>query len=513
MGYDVVIAGAGPTGLMLAGELSLAGASVLVLEERDGAERAIMTGAMGARSVNAPTAHAFHWRGLLPAVREAAIWWYDPESAGPGSPDEAKPRFVGHFSGIVIRYDRLDFGHPDFAAHRLGAGVISQSALETVLAERATALGAEVRWGRGLTGFTASADGVTVEAGGETIRAGWLAGCDGGRSRVRKLAGFAFPGAGPEFTGIQAMVEFDGPGAPPVGEWTPTPAGAYVHGPVHGRLHTVEYGRTADRDRPVTAAEIEDSLRRVAGIEVKIGAVPVATRYTDTARQATEYRRGRVLLAGDAAHVHSPFGGQGMNLGLADAMNLGWKLAAAVRGDGPPGLLDTYTAERHPVGDWVQRWTLAQTALGRTDPASRALREIVTDFLDTGPAATYVTTRISGAWQHYDLPGEHPLTGRMAPDVELADGTRLAEHAHDGRFLLLTDENSAQPAAHSRLTVVTARPPGVPALLVRPDGYVAWAADTADGADGAVAAVLGPSSSERAFAGGRDDHRPARPRG
>jgi hypothetical protein len=251
---------------------------------------------------------------------------------------------------------------------------------------------------------------------------------------------------------------------------------------------TVEFdGPPADREALVTAAEIEASLRRVSGVDVRVTEVIGAARYTDNARQATTYRRGRVLLCGDAAHVHSPFSGQGLNLGLGDAVNLGWKLAATVRGWAPEGLLDTYTSERHPIGAWVLDWTRAQVAVMRGDVDSRALRGVVSDFLGTRDGATYYVKRVSGLWQRYDLGDGHPLVGATMPNLRLGDGTRLADHTHEGRALLVDLAGDDQLAALAkpyagRLELVrgSSDGAGVSGLLVRPDGFVAWA--SADGA-------------------------------
>ncbi|WP_438828412.1 FAD-dependent monooxygenase [Streptomyces hesseae] len=225
-----------------------------------------------------------------------------------------------------------------------------------MLAARATELGVAIHYGTELTDLSADPDGVTVTAGTLRIRGQWLVGCDGGRSLIRKLARFPFPGVDPEFTAIQAVAELDAP--LPVRAFTdggtvgcqPMPDGTSL-------VAVTEFGRLPeDRDNPVTPAELQDALRRVGGTAVRVTALHAASRYTDTTRQAADYRAGRVLLAGDAAHVHPPYGGQGLNLGIGDAVNLGWKLAATVQGRAPEGLLDTYTAERHPVGAWVQRW-------------------------------------------------------------------------------------------------------------------------------------------------------------
>ncbi len=267
-------------------------------------------------------------------------------------------------------------------------------------------------------------------------------------------------------------------------------------------MHTVEYeSPPADRDAPVTAEEVQASLRRVSGTDVTVTRVHVATRYADTTRQATTYRRGRVLLCGDAAHVHSPAGGQGMNLGIGDAANLGWKLALVARGMAPDSLLDTYTAERHPIGAWVQKWSMAQTALSAArGPRADALREVMADLLDTPDGATHVVSMIGGGWQHLDLPGDHPLVGRRVPDLPLDDGTTLAGYFRDGRAVLLDVASGATSIAapwSDRVTVVTARPVAFPdqpmAALVRPDGHVAWVAfGEAGGLREALTTWLGP---------------------
>ncbi|MEU5130306.1 FAD-dependent monooxygenase [Streptomyces mobaraensis] len=487
--HDVVVAGGGPVGLTLACELALAGTRVLVLERRTEVDRTIKAGA-----INTPTAEAFYRRGMLPALagiqREAlgrfSSFVAAAKAAGASGPAPA-PRFAGHFAAIPLRADLFDAFDPDFgnAGPAADVGLVPQEPLERLLAERAAGLGVEFRRGVTLTGFEADDTGVTVHTDAGPVRTGWLVGCDGGRSTVRKHAGFAFPGTDPEITGRQALVEMTGAEALGAG-WQTTATGHYAHGPMPGRVLTVEFdGPPADRESPVTAREIEDSLRRVTGVDVTVTAVHTATRFTDNARQATTYRKGRVLLAGDAAHVHSPFGGQGLNLGVGDAMNLGWKLAATVHGWAPDGLLDTYTAERHPIGAWVLEWTRAQVAMMRPDPHARALRAVVRDLAGTVDGTTHLVKRISGVWQRYDLPGDHPLTGRSAPDLAFADGGRLGDRLHRGRALfvdLLGDPElrASADGYGGRVEVIAADCPdraGLAALLVRPDGVVAWAAD------------------------------------
>ncbi|MFB9690566.1 FAD-dependent monooxygenase [Amycolatopsis plumensis] len=501
MNRDVVISGGGPVGLMLACELRLAGVDVLVVERLPEPDQTIKAG-----SVNLTTAEAFYRRGLLPAMDAVVQQNFAQiqkflESRG-GSGPKAVP--VGHFAGIMVTSGGVDFTDPAFRDVGPAARVvvIQQQAVEAILAERAAELGVEIRRGVELTGFDADDDGVTVHLGErETVRTGWLVGCDGGRSRVRKLAGFAFPGTDPAITGRQALTELAGADALPAG-WQHGPGGLYVHGPTPGRILTVEFdGPPEDRDAPVTAQEVEDSFRRVSGADVRVTKLHSATRFTDNARQASTYRQGRVLLAGDAAHVHSPFGGQGLNLGIGDAVNLGWKLAATVHGWAPDGLLDTYTTERHPIGEWVLEWTRAQVALMRSDVRTKALRQVVTDLLSTGDGATYLAKKLSGVLHRYAIDGEHDLTGRAAPDFAFADGTRLGERLHDGKPLLLdlADHPALRETAAGwagRVNVVSAKcdsEPSLTGVLIRPDGHIAWAREdgSTDGLEPALRTWFG----------------------
>lgn len=474
--YDVLVAGAGPVGLMLAIELRLAGVRVLVVERRTDIDTALKAGA-----VNTASAEAFDRRGLLAAVAELAA----PQPfQGAGK----LPPSVGHFGGIQVPAGPVDLADPDLRGRGPAWYVQAvQADVERVLGGRAAELGVEVRRGAEVRGFEATDAGVTVQLdGGDDVRVAWLVGCDGGRSLVRRQGGFDFPGTDPGITFRQAVGTVEGAEGLEPG-WQHTATGVYVYGPKPGRMRTVELdGPPADREAPVTAAEMEASLRRVSGADVRVTEVTAGTRFTDNARQATTYRRGRVLLCGDAAHVHSPFSGQGLNLGIGDAVNLGWKLAATVRGWAPDGLLDTYTAERHPIGAWVLDWTRAQVGVMRGDAYSGALRGVVTDFLGTRDGATYYARRISGLWQRYDL-GDglgdgHPLVGATVPDLRLADGTRLADHAHHGRTLLvdLTGDDRLPPlvepyADRLELLRTHAEAADASALLVRPDGFVAWA--------------------------------------
>ncbi len=363
--------------------------------------------------------------------------------------------------------------------------MVSLEAIEHLLAERAKKLGAELRFGCEVTGFVETAHGVVVQSTNGEFEAKWLAGCDGGRSIVRKLADFPFEGTEPELTGYMAIVEFeDVDGLVP--GFNLTPRGMYTHGPAPGRIGVVDFdGGRFDRTGEITLENLQTMLRCVSGTNVTLKSVQVSTSYTDRARQATTYRKGRILLAGDAAHVHSPFGGQGMNAGLGDAMNVGWKLAATIKGWAPEDLLDSYTAERHPVSEWVLNWTRAQVAIIQPDPHSRAIAAVIRDLIDTKDGTNYFVEKISGVSMHYDLGGGHALVGRSAPDFALEDGTRLGDLLQDGRGLLLDFAATESlkvlcEGYEDRLRYFAARAKdekGLAALLVRPDGFVAWAAD------------------------------------
>ena len=480
MDVDVVVAGAGPVGLLLAAELAGAGVRVVVAERGSAQPQPIKEGEMGARSLNAPSTSALFQRGLLDQVHAQSLWWFVPEPPKEGE----KMPFAGHFAGIPLNPELFDIADPDLTAHAHGAGVISIGAFERILAEHARQAGAQVRYDCPLTTFTADDDGVTVEAGGSTIRAGWLVGCDGGRSTVRKLAGFEFPGADPVWLSRHVLVDLTEPELLLPGGLHETETGSYLLGGWERRLRPTRLGlmepvelakAPEDRDEPVTAQEIEAAVKRISGIDVTVTAIHAAMRHADNTRQASTYRLGRVLLAGDAAHVHSPAGGQGMNLGIGDAMNLGWKLAATINGWAPAGLLDTYTAERHPLGAWVQDWTLAQTALSRKDPHTRALHSVVADLLGSTHATMYVLKKISGVATRLDLPGAHPLIGRVVPDLPLPDGTVAGQHLDSAHYLLLGGSPRSYPDLAGRLRVLATGEPG--AVLVRPDGYVALASE------------------------------------
>jgi 2-polyprenyl-6-methoxyphenol hydroxylase-like FAD-dependent oxidoreductase len=486
--YDVIIAGAGPVGLFLACELRLANISVLVLEQSADAHSPLKRLPFGMRGLWGPSIEAFYRRGLLEQIasqrpaKDGALGQPIPGSATPGS-ERRGP--AGHFAGIQFDHANIDSSRwtyrlPGPSDTQLG---VEMEQLERVLAAHALSVGVEFRRGQGVESFEVSEDEVVVYAGDQRIRARWLVGCDGGRSTVRKLGGFDFVGTEPEFTGYSVEVELAGPSILPLGRHF-TSTGMYTQWQP-GVIAMADFdGGASHRVGPIRCEHVQSVLRRVSGTEVTLTALHLASTWTDRSKQTTSYRNGRVLLAGDAAHIHSPLSGQGLNLGLGDAMNLGWKLAAMIRGEAPDGLLDSYTAERHPIGARILDWTRAQVALMR--PSSRALQGVVRDLIETRDGATYFAERIWGVSLRYDLGEDHPLVGRSCPDFEFEDGTRVGTLLRKGNGLLLAFAPQASLRAldglwGDRVRYITSEPKdclGLSALLVRPDGFVAWASDT-----------------------------------
>ena len=479
--HDVLIAGAGPVGLFLACELRLAGVSVLVLEQAEAPRSPLKRLPFGLRGLSTPTIESLHRRGLLDVIAAST----DAGSGAAHWVNQAR-RPGGHFAGIQFHMDRID---PSAWPFRLAGSAspplaVAMEHVESVLAARADALGVEVRRAVHVDDVDQSGNGVTVHAGSAQVHGRWLVGCDGGRSKVRRVCGFDFVGTDAEFTGYSAAVELTDPAMLRRGRHQ-TPAGMYTYAPP-GTIAMVEFdGGAFHRHRPITREHVQAVLRRISGIDVTVAALQVATTWTDRAYQATTYRNGRVLLAGDAAHVHSPLGGQGLNLGLGDAMNLGWKLAATIRGTAPSGLIDSYASERHPVGAKVLDWSRAQVALMRPDRGTRALEAIIRDVIETRDGATYFAERTWGVSLDYDHGGAHPLVGRSAPEIDLEDGTTLAKHLATGKGLLL-DLDAGGPLRATagrwgdRIRYVASDADhrhGMDALLVRPDGFVAWVGD------------------------------------
>lgn len=490
--YDVIIAGAGPVGLLLACELGLAGTSVVVLEREPKAESPWKCMPLGMRGLHTPAIEALYRRGLMAQAMDS--------HERPPLKKDAGFKFGGHFSGIMINANKLELERWKYRLQSpsLVPGPTNLERVEKALSERAESLGVTILRGHEVTSIASQDDdGVTVEAGeGRLFRGKWLVGCDGGRSVVRKATGFGFVGTEPSWTGFAVKCDFDHPENLGRG-FHVTDTGLYIVSP--NTLHLVDFdGAAFDRTQPITLEHIQDVFLRTSGVtDAKPTRLHLATSFTDRAMQATSYRRGRVLLAGDAAHIHGPLGAQGMNAGLGDAMNLGWKLAATIRREAASAgaaldmaLLDTYERERHPVGASVLEWTRAQTAALRPDPHGAALRLLVRDVVETTDGANLFMDRIWGLSQRYipvDEEHTHPAIGRSAPDFELEDGSRLGPKLKPGRGLFLDFRNDAASKEaiglgkyESRVDYLgmTAKDQcGLRALLIRPDGFVAWAAD------------------------------------
>jgi 2-polyprenyl-6-methoxyphenol hydroxylase-like FAD-dependent oxidoreductase len=407
-------------------------------------------------------------------------------TATPGQ--ESPPRAGGHFAGIQVNSDAIDTSQwPYRLPGSTDTQLLSELAeLETVLAHRAESLGVLIRRGLAITDVQQTEDRVTVRSDEQMFTSKWLVGCDGGRSVVRKAGGFVFAGTEPEFTGYSVQVDIVDPEKLRPGRHV-TPTGMYMQSqPGYLIVQDFDGGAFHAAQQPVTLTHIQALTRRISDTDVTISALHIATTWTDRARQATTYRTGRIVLAGDAAHIHAPLGGQGLNLGLGDAMNLGWKLAATIHEQAPDGLLDTYCTERYPIGAQVLDWSRAQVAIMRPDPAARALHAIVRDLMNTRDGATYFAGRIWGLSTRYDLGGRHPLVGQSVPNFEFADGSTLGERMHEGRGILLDFNGNTALETWARefgnqLMYVTGQAneqAGLSAVLIRPDGYVAWASDS-----------------------------------
>ncbi len=474
------VVGAGPVGLLTAIELTLGGARVVVLERL--ATPSLTIKALG---VGAPGSEALQRRGMGAPLDAAEDRNLDVMAEAGLDMRGRMSKVGGHFAGLfLLRPDNQKDPHRRMR-------FVNQQGLEAVLGARAQALGIEVRRARDVTGFAQQPAGVDVDWASPTgkgrIRCAYLVGCDGGRSSVRKTAGFDFPGTPPTMTMYQAMVDVDHPERLASGGWRHTSEGTYGYGPFPRRLFMLDFsGPPKDREAPVTAEEMERVVRRISGADVRINAIEVANRWTDNTRLVGTYRKGRVLLAGDAAHIHSPFGGQGLSLGLADAANLGWKLAAIVRGEMPDSLLDSYTQERCPVAEAVLANTLAQAAIMRPDPQSNAMRDLMARLLKLDDVNQLVGERMRGVATRYDLGSERDDVGRLIADRPLGEGRTLYGLMQDGSGLLLDASSEAKASE-----LVAAATPRVrctqvasgPSMLIRPDGCVAWASED-EGTDG-----------------------------
>jgi len=494
--HAVVIAGGGPTGLMLAGELALAGVDVAIVERRPNQD---LPGSR-AGGLQSRTIEALDQRGI--ADRFLA---------------EGQVAQVAGFGGT--RLDISDFP----TRHPYGLG-LWQRHIERILAGWVRELNVPILYGTEVTGFTQDSAGVDVDlSDGGRVRAQYLVGCDGGRSLVRKGAGIDFLGWDATTSSLLAEVEMTD--EPELGVRR-TPSGTHALGKVEYEVvdGKVVYGPGGTVGVMLTEPHIGtseptlDDLRAgliaVDGTDYGIHNVTWITRFTDVTRQAASYRAGRILLAGDAAHVHSPVGGQGLNIGVQDAVNLGWKLAEVVHGTAPESLLDTYQVERHPVAARVLRTTMAQVALMRPDDRTEALRDSVSDLLSMEEPRKRFAGMMSGLDIHYDLGEGHPLLGRRMPDLDLAtsDGP-LPVYAllHRARPVLLNfgEPGGIDIAPWARLVQLVAATtegpwelpvlgpvPAPAAVLVRPDGYVAWVGDqTRSGLAEALTTWFGPPAA------------------
>ena len=452
---DVIVAGGGPTGVMLASELRLHGVHALVLEKDAEPTRIVRSLGLHARSIE-----VMDQRGLL--ERFLAVGQQYPVS--------------GFFAGIgKPAPDRLDTAHPYVLA-------IPQTTTDRLLTEHATEVGAEIRRGCELVGLSQDEDGVTVElADGTQLRSRYLVGCDGGRSTVRKLLGVGFPGEPAKvetLLGEMEVTEDPATVAAVVGEVRKTqlrfgvvPLGDEVY-----RLVVPAEGVAADRAVPPTLEEFKQQLRAVAGTDFGAHSPRWLSRFGDATRLAERYRTGRVLLAGDAAHIHPPTGGQGLNLGIQDAFNLGWKLAAEVGGWAPAGLLDSYQTERRPVAADVLANTRAQMELMSLEPGPQAVRRLVSELMDFEEVNRYLIEKITAIGIRYDFGEGHELLGRRLRDVELKRG-HLYGLMHAGRGLLLDQTGRLSVAGWAERVdhvVDVSEELDVPAALLRPDGHVAW---------------------------------------
>lgn len=475
--HAVAIAGGGPTGLMLAGELALAGVDVAIVERRDSQELA------GSRAggLHSRTIEVLDQRGIADRFLS-----------------QGQVAQTVRFAGISLDLS----GFPTRHNYALG---LWQSHFERILAGWAGELGVTIYRGREVTGFAQDGAGVDVNlSGGEGLRAQYLVGCDGGRSLVRKAAGIDFPGWDPTTSSLIAEVEIDE--EPPLGMHR-SAFGIHSFGRkeyriVDGKIVYADRGLVGVMvtERQVgstngtepTLGDLREALIAACGTDYGLHSATWISRFTDMTRQAAAYRDRRVLLAGDAAHVHAPDGGQGLNTGVQDAVNLGWKLAQVVKGTSPESLLDTYHAERHPVAARVLRNTMAAVALRRPDERTTALRDTMSELLGMDEPRKRLAAEMSGLGIHYDLGDGHPLLGRRMPDLDLVTAKgplRVFTLLHDARpvFLNLGEPLDFDIASWAdRVQLMDATYAGsweLPAIgavtaptavLIRPDGYVVW---------------------------------------
>ncbi|MFW8645293.1 FAD-dependent monooxygenase [Rhizobium beringeri] len=493
--HAVVVVGAGPTGLMLAGELALAGVDVAIVERRPNQELA----GTRAGGLSARTLEVLDQRGIVDRFLAEGQ--------------------IAQVTGFAVT--RLDIS--DFPTRHNYGLALRQKHIERILAAWVGELAVPIYRSLEVTGFAQDDTGVTLElSDASQLRAGYLVGCDGGRSLVPQGCRHRISRMGSDDR-QHSRRSGDGRRAA-IGHPSYGPFGIYAFGreeyEIHdGKIVFAKEGpiglmvpeKNAGATTEPTLGDLKEALITAFGTDYGLHRVNWISRFTDISRQATAYRKGRVFLAGDAAHVHSPVGGQGLNTGVQDAVNLGWKLAQVVKGTSPDALLDTYHAERHPVAARVLRTTMAQVALQRTDDRTEPLRDIVTELLGMEEPRKRIAAEMSGLGIHYDLGDGHPLLGRRMPDLDLvtSDGpVRVFALLRDARPILLNlgAPGSLDIASWSdRITLVDARYDGAfelpalgvvsapTALLIRPDGYVAWVGDrTQDGLQKAMNTWFGP---------------------
>ncbi|MBB5858165.1 rifampin monooxygenase [Amycolatopsis umgeniensis] len=453
--FDVIIAGCGPTGAMLAAELRLHDVRVLVLEKETEPASFVRIVGLHIRSLE-----LMAMRGLLERIAERG---------------RRRPA-AGFFAAIDKPEPKgLDSAH----AYLLG---IPQPIIDHLLEQHAIELGAQVRRGRAVTGFDQDDDGVTVElTGGERLRSRYLVGCDGARSTVRKLLGVGFPGEPSRTETLMGEMAVGVPQeeiAAKVAEIRETTK-VFSLGPFGEGVYRVVVPAAAvseDRAEPPILEDFKRELRTIAGTDFGVHSPRWMSRFGDATRLVDRYRVGRVLLAGDAAHIHPPAGGQGLNLGVQDAFNLGWKLAAQIRGWAPEPLLDTYQTERHPVAEDVLDNTRAQMELSSTEPGPRAVRRLLTELMDFDEVNRFLIEKITAIGIRYDFGDGHDLLGRRLRDLDLKQGS-LYDELRQGRGLLLDRTERLTVGGWSDRVDLIADPTAaldVPAVLLRPDGHIAW---------------------------------------